>query len=306
MINIFWVPPTLAEEDHFTASLHFLIDNAPEVGQAIVDHLAGEAGIASTRFVKSADHPYYISSRRPDFRLEGEDFDIICEHKVASGLRLGQLENYLGIRRKKRTYVALIARKRCKVPAPVLRHARYLRPLSGGADHYQWSGIHAIIARRSDRLARDFTEFMQLLGMAPVPSSPPVPELGAGRARLTVDDICVLADEAGIGKSFRDLRSAAERNRLYARPYNGCVMYTAPRNRSRLLFTAWATSTTDNHISIYVSPSTFAEFYPKIKRHEAKRVLGDEGWREMDRAAIGAFIKGLDTLLEEYRGNVSP
>ena len=36
MSNIFWIPVTLAEEDHFTASLHFLIDNAPYVGQTII------------------------------------------------------------------------------------------------------------------------------------------------------------------------------------------------------------------------------------------------------------------------------
>jgi hypothetical protein len=303
MINIFWVPPTLAEEDHFTASLHFLIDNAPEVGQALIDHIAEAAAIASTRFLSAVDHPYYATGQKPDFRLEGEDFDILCEHKVTSRLRVGQLENYLGIRRKKRTYVALIARDRCTVPALVLRHARYLRPRSMPAHHFCWSAFHPIIARRSDRLARDFTDFMQLLGMAPVPAAPR--EAGTGRAMLTVDDICVLADEAGLGRPFRTLRSAAERNGLYARPYKGCVMYTAPQNRSRLLFTVWATSTTDNHIGIYVSPSTFAEFYPAISRRKAKRVLGDEGWHEMDRAAIGTFIEGLDQLLAEYRGSVS-
>lgn len=298
MINIFWVPPTLAEEDHFTASLHFLIDNAPEVGQALIDHIAEAAAIASTRFLSAVDHPYYATGQKPDFRLEGEDFDIICEHKVAGHLNPGQLENYLGIRRKKRTYVALIARKRCTVPAPVLHRARYLRPRLAGADHFRWSDIYPIIARRRSRLARDFAEFMQFLGMVPIPAGPLGAE--AGCPMPTTDAICALADEAGIGKSFRAIRSAAERNGLYARPYKGCIMYTAPYNRNRLLFTVWAASATGKHISLYVSPSALTEFYPAISRRAAVSALGSEGWHELDASDLGAFITGLDTLLGTY------
>jgi hypothetical protein len=303
MHNIFWMPATIAEEDHFTASLHFLIDNAPDIGQAIVDHITDAAGIARTRLLHAIDQPACSNSSRPDFLFECEDFNIICEHKVASRLRKGQLESYLTIRRRKRCYVVFISRDRCPVPAPVLRHDRYLRPRSLPANHFRWSGIYPIVSQRNERLARDFAEYMQLLGMAPVSIGP----LGvdAGRLMRTADDICALADESGIGQPFRAIRSAAECNGLYARPYKYSIMYTAPWNRSRMLFTICATNTTDNHIAIYVSPSTFAEFYPTISRQAANRALGNEGWHEMDEAAIETFIEGLDMLLGKCQVNPS-
>ena len=123
---------------------------------------------------------------------------------------------------------------------------------------------------------------------------------------LSADDICVLADEAGLGRPFRALRVAAERNGLYARPYKGCIMYTPSWNRSWLLFTAWAISATERRIAVYVSPSSFAEFYPAISRRAAANALGSEGWLELDAAGVRMFITGLDTLLGSERASVSP
>jgi hypothetical protein len=299
MHNIFWMPATLAEEDRFTTSLHFLIDNSPKIGQAIVDHLMKTAKIPATRLLGVTDHPACDNGAKPDFLFECQDFDIICEHKVASRLRPAQLETYLKIKRAKQCYVALITRDTCAVPTDVLRHARYLQPQASLAGHFRWHEIYDIVSQHKSRAARDFAEYMQMLGMAPLPT-PPI-RSGTESTTSALKRICVLADEEGIGQSFRAIKEAAERNGLYARPYKYSIMYTPPWNKTRMLFTVWAENTLGNHFAAYISPSTFAEFYPPITRQEAEKELGQEAWHDLSRSAAKHFIDGLDRMMTGYR-----
>lgn len=55
MNNIFLLPPELAEEDRFTACLHYAIDNIPELGQVIVDFLLIQSEKSSSPFIKAVN-----------------------------------------------------------------------------------------------------------------------------------------------------------------------------------------------------------------------------------------------------------
>lgn len=47
-------------------------------------------------------------------------------------------------------------------------------------------------------------------------------------SRATVEDICVRAEQAGVGSQFRMLLEAVKRYNLYPRPYRHSIMYTPP------------------------------------------------------------------------------
>ncbi len=168
MSNIFLLSPELGEEDRFTACLHYLIDNIPELGQAIVDFILKESGKSLSCFIKAVEHPFCSLADRPDFILECEDFDIICEHKIASDLGYKQLERYLALESEKPFYVVLITNRFCVVSSEVIAKEHYLRPRFGQLAHYCWQDLYPIISQRSERLAREFVEYMRSLGMQPL------------------------------------------------------------------------------------------------------------------------------------------
>ncbi len=91
------------------------------------------------------------------------------------------------------------------------------------------------------------------------------------RKRKTVEEICALADKAGVGDSFREILSVANELDWYPQPYIRSIMYTSPFQKNRMLFTVWARKE-NNGLPIYVSPSEFAEFYP-ISEEEAAACL---------------------------------
>lgn len=165
MSNIFLLPPELGDEDRFTACFHYAIDNIPELGQAIVDFLLIQSGKSSSRFIKAVNHPFFSLADRPDFLLECEDCEIICEHKIASDLGEKQLERYLSLHREKPFYVALITNSVCSVSSEVIATEHYLRPRASQLSHYCWQDFYPIVAERPERLAKEFAEYMRYLGM---------------------------------------------------------------------------------------------------------------------------------------------
>ena len=166
MTNIFMLPSSLGEEDRFTASLHYLIDSTPAIGQQFVDAIHGSAGRQSSRFIRSEDHPNVDIDNRPDLLLECADFDIFCEHKLFSPLGDRQLERYLGISRNKSAYVALISLGSCIVSQDVRNNPNYLRP--NDAAHFNWRELYPAISTGDDRLGRDFIAYINSLGMKPL------------------------------------------------------------------------------------------------------------------------------------------
>ena len=166
MSNIFMLPGSLGEEDRFTASLHYLIETTPKIGQQLVDAIHLSADRRTSRFVRSEDHPNVDVENRPDLLLECEDFDLFCEHKLLSPLGYRQLERYLGIKREKPVYVALISLGNCIVSQDVSINPRYIHPKS--ATHFNWRELYPAISTGEDRLGRDFVAYMNSLGMKPL------------------------------------------------------------------------------------------------------------------------------------------
>lgn len=168
MTNVFRISPELGPEDRFTAHLQYLLDCLPEIGQVWADYLLTQAGKAASRFVRAVDHPPSSFEDRPDFLLECEDVDIVCEHKLGSALGRRQLERYLVLPSSRPSYVTLISSGILAVPEEVRASAWYLAPTGDGLVHYRWDELYPLIASRPERLARDFAEYMDELGMRPL------------------------------------------------------------------------------------------------------------------------------------------
>ena len=170
MANIFCLSKGLMEEDRFTASLNYVVDCYPSVGQAIADYLLQSAGKPSSKFIRSNDHPVGTAENRPDFLLECEAIDIICEHKIDSSLGKKQLERYLQLHRSKPFYLALISNGLCKVPEAAIRAEGYISPNDSDVPHFLWQSIYPLIDGTKHRLVSDFKEYMRTLSMKPIAS----------------------------------------------------------------------------------------------------------------------------------------
>lgn len=123
---------------------------------------------------------------------------------------------------------------------------------------------------------------------------PPTPE---PKPLTTVEQICSKADQHGTGREFRAILEAAQKHNLYPRPYKRSIMYTAPANRTRMLFTVWINSKTGGGPLVWISPEAFAEFYP-LTEEEAASILGPRGERTMTYADMEAFLANLDRLFD--------
>lgn len=119
------------------------------------------------------------------------------------------------------------------------------------------------------------------------------------KSTKSLEQICELADNAGVGESFREILSAARDLELYPRPYKKSIMYTHPSHRNRMLFTVVAIKQNDG-LRMYVGPIEFAEFYP-ISEDEASDMLGlhKSGWHFMNKNEVNRFIIGLKILFNK-------
>lgn len=194
--NIFRISSAtgLGAEDRFTASLHYLIDAIPAIGQDIADLIADHSGIPRSKFIRSHDHPPGDMASRPDFMLECSDYNLLCEHKLESGLGVRQLERYLGLPAEKPTYLVLITNASQSISPEVLANQNYLRPRSSLTPYFVWDSIFPIISKQTDRLAQEFVVYMRDLEMAP-------PDLPSGWEHLFVD--------SNVASAFFDLTREA-------------------------------------------------------------------------------------------------
>lgn len=167
MTNIFQLSAELGAEDRFTASLHYLLDNFPQLGQQLADLLLSSAGKPTSRFLAVHDHPQFTREDQPDFEIVCEDCHILCEHKLDSDLGSRQLQRYLNLRREKPTYLALITNRLHQLEQDVLEHAAYLVPRQKSTPYFSWEQFYPLVEARSERLCRDFANYMGALGMKP-------------------------------------------------------------------------------------------------------------------------------------------
>lgn len=105
----------------------------------------------------------------PDFLIRGTREDVICEHKLGAPLGPMQLERYLEFarRRERPTRLALITGCATEIPLSVLAAGDYLRPAGAERPYFRWEELYPIVAARPERLAREFTAYMEHLGFRP-------------------------------------------------------------------------------------------------------------------------------------------
>lgn len=168
MSNIFTLSSGLTEEDRFTGSLHYVVDSFPHIGQALSNYLLSSSGLEKSPFFRSTDHPTGTKEDRPDFLLECEHVDIVCEHKINSPLGKRQLERYLALPRSKPFVVALISNGICDVPSSVIEHKDYICPVDSNVPHFTWQSIYPLIEAKGNRLVSDFLEYMRSMSMKPI------------------------------------------------------------------------------------------------------------------------------------------
>jgi hypothetical protein len=167
MANVFLVSPALGPEDRLTAYWHYVLDAVPGVGQAFVDHVSSRSGLAPSKFLGSVDHPMGDRANRPDFLIRCRDYDMLFEHKLDSPLGRNQLERYLVLCRTWGHKLALVAASSLPLEASVHDSPWFVRPREAGAPaHFLWQDVHDIVRGFPDRVARDFAEFLEALGLA--------------------------------------------------------------------------------------------------------------------------------------------
>ena len=167
MANVFLVSPDLGPEERLTAYWHYVLDAVPGVGQAFVDYVSSRSGLAKSKFLGSVDHPMGDRVNRPDFLIRCQDYDLVFEHKLDSPLGHRQLERYLALCQTRGQKLALVAASSLQLEASVCSSPWFVRPREAGAPaHFLWQDVHQIVRGSPDRIARDFTEFLEASGLA--------------------------------------------------------------------------------------------------------------------------------------------
>jgi hypothetical protein len=147
--------------------MHGSLDAVPGVGQAFVDHVSSRSGLAPSKFLGSADHPMGDRANRLDFLIRCQDYDVLFEHKLDSPLGHRQLERYLTLCQTRGQKLALVAASSLPLEASVCGSPWFVRPREAGAPaHFLWQDVHQIVRGFPDRIARDFVEYLEALGLA--------------------------------------------------------------------------------------------------------------------------------------------
>ncbi|MDD2743129.1 MAG: hypothetical protein PHV02_12705 [Rhodocyclaceae bacterium] len=168
--NIFRINPKLSGEDRFTAYWHYILSSYPTTGQSILDQIALSAELPKTRFISAIDHPIGDQKNRPDFEIEGEDYNILFEHKIFSELGEQQLERYLKLAsvRAKKTYLAFVSARNHKLEDMILSDPLYIQP-RGEAQHFTWQVLGAELKRERYGLVKEFLQYMEMEGLLTMP-----------------------------------------------------------------------------------------------------------------------------------------
>lgn len=125
--------------------------------------------------------------------------------------------------------------------------------------------------------------------------TPPLPAAKPINDTASLEKLQKAADKTGIGTEFDLLVQAAQDLGFYIRPFVGSVMLTSPKNKTITLITA---SCYRKPLRAWISPKAFPLFYP-VTEEQSLELLGPEGWRQFDLAAIKQFVENMKTLLTE-------
>lgn len=102
------------------------------------------------------------------------------------------------------------------------------------------------------------------------------------------------AQANGVRPTFDEFLKVCEELGLPVRPFAVTLMVTPPTNKTRGLFALWADKGT---IWLDTSFDAFEEYFPEVSADDARRNLGPEKRRQIDREGASRFLTALKTLL---------
>lgn len=111
--------------------------------------------------------------------------------------------------------------------------------------------------------------------------------------------VLALAGTVGVARELEQLIDAGRRVGLYPRPYKSSVMFTPPRQRSRMLFTVWPSKSAGG-FDIYRSASAFVEFFPRLEKDDVRARLGPDKWGVLRPEDVAAFVANLRALFTAW------
>jgi Holliday junction resolvase-like predicted endonuclease len=115
---------------------------------------------------------------------------------------------------------------------------------------------------------------------------------------VTVENVFSLAQKNGLGDVFNTFKNVSDELGFYQRPYKRSIMFTSPKNKTRMLFTIWGEAK-DGKVKVYVGPSAFSEFYP-IAVTDVITYLGVDGWRYMTEKDVDEFVTQLKNMFSLF------
>ncbi|HEY9853644.1 MAG TPA: hypothetical protein V6D28_29510 [Leptolyngbyaceae cyanobacterium] len=119
-----------------------------------------------------------------------------------------------------------------------------------------------------------------------------------------IEKLVEMAENNGIGQAFHKVLETARKLELTLNTWPTNLMVSpaihllssAQRNTSQCLFIFSTKPTKEGKILLWLSPSSFVEFY-HLERENVIASLGADGWHEMDESEVEGFVASLHQLL---------
>ena len=133
-------------------------------------------------------------------------------------------------------------------------------------------------------LLREITEVVS--SMAEVP-----------KKKISLKDTMDYAAGQGTREVLQSYLDLANETDMYSRSFARSIMFTPPTHKNRMLFTVWAQSRRGSKIRVYLGSDVFSEFYP-ISEEEARKHLGEAGYKELDSAGVNLMINQIRDVFQ--------
>lgn len=118
-----------------------------------------------------------------------------------------------------------------------------------------------------------------------------------GTLNSEVERLFHVAEENGVGGTFRLIYDEATHLGLYPRTYKWSIMYTPPTNKTRVLFCTWV-KPKQGLLKIWITASAFSEFFP-VSDKVVFNHIGKNRYDYFDFQKAKSFIKDLKSLFEQ-------
>jgi hypothetical protein len=118
------------------------------------------------------------------------------------------------------------------------------------------------------------------------------------RTASSVEEALGRAKQQGVGEVVDLLHAAALEHGLIPRSYGTSIRYAPPANKTRCIFTVWMTPEKSEAAAVnaWFEPTGFDQFYG-VPEERFREVIGEPGYRLVDRAEAGRLIEAIELLL---------